>query len=56
MASKRRETKPDNMNIRYTVRVDDGDDKRISNYCKKTGKSRSDVLREALKKHINEED
>lgn len=54
--TKRREPKSDTMNIRYTVRVDSDDDKRISDYCKKTGKSRSDVLREAVKKHMSKED
>ena len=40
--------------VRFTVRVDDEDDKQISEYCERTGKSRSDVLREAVKKHIKE--
>lgn len=51
---KGRQLKEDVKNIRYTVRVDETDDKRMSEYCEKTGKSKSDVLREAVKKHIKE--
>ena len=40
--------------VRYTVRVDDEDDKQISECGERTAKSRSDVLREAVKKHIKD--
>lgn len=52
---KNRGQKSDTMNIRYTVRMDRDDADRINNYCKETGKSRSDVLREAVMNHLNDE-
>lgn len=55
MSKKRsKEPKIDNMDIRYTIRVSDDVDKRISEYCKKTGKNKSDLIREAVMKHVNE--
>lgn len=51
----RREPKSDNMDIRYTVRMDSDDADKIDSYCRETGKSKSDVLREAVKKHIESE-
>lgn len=55
MSKKRsKEPKIDNMDIRYTIRVSDDADKRISEYCKKTGKNKSDLIREAVMKHVNE--
>lgn len=41
--------------VRYTVRFDDEDDKKINAYCERTGKSKSDLLREAVKRHIKED-
>ena len=52
---KNRGPKSDTMDIRYTVRMDRDDADRINNYCKETGKSRSDVLREAVMNHLNDE-
>lgn len=46
--------KPNNMTVRYTVRMSDDDDKRMNAYCEKSGKNRSDVIREAVMKLINE--
>lgn len=55
MSKKRsKEPKIDNMDIRYTIRVSDDTDKQISEYCKKTGKNKSDLIREAVMKHVNE--
>ena len=55
MSKKRsKEPKIDNMDSRYTIRVSDDVDKRISEYCKKTGKNKSDLIREAVMKHVNE--
>lgn len=55
MSKKRsKEPKIDNMDIRYTIRVSDDVNKRISEYCKKTGKNKSDLIREAVMKHVNE--
>ena len=50
----RKEPKTDNLNVRYTVRMSDDDNKRMNAYCEKSGKNRSDVIREAVMKLINE--
>lgn len=50
----RKEPRPDNLNVRYTVRMSDDDNKRMNAYCEKSGKNRSDVIREAVMKLINE--
>lgn len=52
---KNRGPKSDTMNIRYTVHMDRDDADRINSYCKETGKSRSDVFREAVINHLNDE-
>ena len=53
MARKKPRT-DDNMTVRYTVRMSDDDSKRMNAYCEKSGKNRSDVIREAVMKLINE--
>lgn len=50
----RKEPRTDNMTVRYTVRMSDDDNKRMNDYCEKSGKNRSDVIREAVMKLINE--
>ena len=50
----RKEPRTDNMTVRYTVRMSDDDNKRMNAYCEKSGKNRSDVIREALMKYMNE--
>lgn len=45
----------DSMQIRYSIRVSDDDDKRISEYCKRTGKNKSDLFREAVNRQMREE-
>ena len=50
----RKEPRPDNLNVRYTVRMSDDDNKRMNAYCEKSGKNRSDVIREAVMKYMNE--
>ena len=52
MVKKGRPLKNGNMNIRYTVRMDEGDDKKVNEYCEKTGKSKSDVIREAIRRIV----
>lgn len=42
------------MTVRYTVRISDDDNKRINAYCDKSGKNRSDVIREAVIRYMNE--
>lgn len=50
----RKEPKPNNMTIRYTVRMNDDEGKKVNAYCKKSGKNKSDVIREAVMKLISE--
>ena len=52
MVKKGKPLKDGNMNIRYTVRMDDSDDKKVTEYCEKTGKSESDVIREAIRRIV----
>lgn len=54
MTKRGRPTNEEIKSVRYTVRMDDAVDKRISRYCAKTGKTRSDVLREAVDRHLKE--
>lgn len=49
----RKEPKPNNMTIRYTVRMNDDEDKKVNAYCEKSGKNRSDVIREAISRLIH---
>ena len=55
MTKRGRPTNEEIKSVRYTVRMDDAVDKRVSQYCARTGKTRSDVLREAVDKHLKEE-
>ena len=50
----RKEPRTDSRTVRYTVRMSDDDNKRMNTYCEKSGKNRSDVIREAVMKYINE--
>ena len=52
MAKRSKGPKFDNMNVRYTVRVNDNDGAKIDKYCEETGRSRSDLFREAVMKQI----
>ena len=52
MAKQNKGPKFDNMNVRYTVRVNDDDGAKIDKYCEETGRSRSDLFREAVMKQI----
>ena len=44
----------DNMNVRYTVRMNDDDGAKVNKYCEETGKSRSDLFREAVMRMIKD--
>ena len=50
-----RSPKIDNMEIRYSIRVSDDADKRISKYCERTGKNKSDLFREAVMEKMSRE-
>lgn len=50
-----RAPKIDNMEIRYSIRVSDDADKRISKYCERTGKNKSDLFREAVMEKMSRE-
>ena len=50
-----RSPKIDNMEIRYSIRVSDDADKRISKYCERTGKNKSDLCREAVMEKMSRE-
>lgn len=53
MTKRGRPTNEEIKSVRYTVRMDDAVDKRVSQYCARTGKTRSDVLREAVEMRLN---
>lgn len=55
MMKRGREPKVDSMQIRYCIRVSDEDHKRIKEYCKKTGKNKSDLFREAVMDKVRKE-
>lgn len=42
------------MTVRHTFRMSDDDNKRMNAYCEKSGKNRSDVIREAVIRYMNE--
>lgn len=45
--------KIDNMKVRHTIRVGDDENKRINDYCERTGQNRSDLYREAINRLLN---
>lgn len=55
MTKRGRPTNEEIKSVRYTVRMDDAVDKRVSQYCARTGKTRSDVLREAVEMMLDKD-
>lgn len=52
MSRRGRAPKLDSMQIRHTVRVSDAENKRISEYCERTGQNKSDLYREAMHEYL----
>lgn len=53
MSKVSRGPKLDNMKVRHTIRIGDDEDKRIKEYCERTGVNRSDLYREAINRLLN---